>query len=99
MTVTRVDVAPWNEAPLPKGVVSRPTRLGELLPVASRTDAEIAAELQRVDQMESRLAAYKAELVTGLAVRRPDSLDRQIGEPGAASPGWVPGPGREPVEG
>jgi hypothetical protein len=69
------------------------------MPVAARTDAEIAVELQRVDQVEGRLAAYRAELVAELAARRPDSQDRQIGEPGAASPDWVPGSGREPAIG
>lgn len=69
------------------------------MPVASRTDAEIARELQRVQQMEACLAAYTAELVTELAARRPDALDRQIGQPGAASPDWAPGPGREAAEG
>jgi hypothetical protein len=69
------------------------------MPVAARTDAEIAVELQRVQQMEARLAAYTAELVTELARRRPDTLDRQVDEPGAASPHWAPGPGRGVVVG
>ncbi|MCW2579356.1 MAG: hypothetical protein JWR82_957, partial [Blastococcus sp.] len=56
------------------------------MPVGCRTDAEIAGELQRVQQAEARLAAYTAELVTELAGRRPNAVDRQIGEPGAASP-------------
>jgi hypothetical protein len=34
-----------------------------------------------------------------LAARRPDALDRQIGEPGSAAPGWLPGPGREAAAG
>ncbi|WP_170182281.1 HNH endonuclease signature motif containing protein [Blastococcus colisei] len=99
VTVTSLDVAPWPEEVLPPGVVARPTRLGEMLPVASRTDAEIAAELQRIQQMEARLAAYTVELVTEMSARRPDTLDRQIGEPGAASPDWAPGPGLEPAPG
>src|SRR3954469_8029222 len=98
VTVTSLNVEPWP-AVLPAGVVQRPTRLGEMMPVASRTDAEIALELQRVQQMEARLAAYTAELVAELAARRPDSLDRQIGEPGAAAPGWLPGAGREAATG
>ncbi len=56
-------------------------------------------ELQRVQQMEARLAAYSAELVAELAARRPDTYDVQPGETGAASPQWLPGPGREPAEG
>ncbi len=87
VTVTSLDVGAWPAAFLPPGVVARPTRLGEMLPVGARTDAEIAAELRRIPQLEARLAAYRAELVTELADRRPDSLDRQTGEPGAASPG------------
>ncbi|SOD93125.1 HNH endonuclease signature motif containing protein [Blastococcus haudaquaticus] len=99
VTVNTLDESPWPPSVLPPGVVERPTRLGELLPVAARTDAEIAVELQRIDQVEARLAAYRAELVAELAGRRPDSRDRQIGEPGAASPGWLPGPGREAAPG
>ena len=91
-----VDIEPW---PAPPGVTVRPTRLGELMPVATRTDAEIGVELQRIEQMDACLAAYKVELVSELARRRPDSDDRQIGEPGAASPDWLPGPGREPAAG
>jgi hypothetical protein len=49
--------------------------------------------------MEARLAAYNAELVAELAARRPDALDRQIGEVGAASPDWLPGAGREAATG
>jgi len=73
--------------------------LSDLLPVSARTDEEIVAELARVTRVDSALAADKAELVTGLAAHRPDSADREIGEPGAAADGWVPGPGREPVAG
>jgi hypothetical protein len=87
-----------EEAP-PSGVVARPMRLGELMPVAARTDAEIADELQRVDELEGRLAAYRAELVTELAGRRPDTFDLPAGTPGAASPDWQPGPGREAAAG
>jgi hypothetical protein len=99
VTVTSLDIEPWPVERVPAGVTVRPTRLGEMMPVATRTDAEIAIELQRVQQMEARLAAYTAELVAELAARRPDTLDRQIGEPGAASPGWLPGSGREAPDG
>lgn len=99
VSVAPVDRAPWPEGTLPPGVTVRPSRLGEVLPVAARADAEIAAELQRVTRVESALAAYKAELVTGLAARRPDAADRQQGEPGAPAEGWLPGPGPEPVTG
>ena len=96
VTVDVLAVAPWPDA-LPDGVTARPTRLGEMMPVAARTDAEIAGELQRIQQVEARLAAYTAELVAELASRRPGTLDREEGEPGAASPDWLPGPGNEPV--
>ncbi|SDF82391.1 protein of unknown function [Blastococcus aurantiacus] len=99
VSVTPLTTVPWPEQPLPVGVTARPGRLSDLLPVAARTDGEIAAELQRLVQVESALAAYKAELVAGLAGRRPDSADRVLGEPGAASEGWSPGPGREPTAG
>jgi hypothetical protein len=89
--------APWPEQPLPAGVTARPSRLSDLLPVAARTDGEIAAELQRLVEVESALAAYEAELVNGLAARRPDSADLELGEPGAASEGWLPA--RQPVSG
>ncbi|HEY0126024.1 MAG TPA: DUF222 domain-containing protein, partial [Blastococcus sp.] len=97
VTVASLEPVLWPA--LPPGVVERPTRLGEMMPVAVRSDAELAVELQRVDQVEGRLAAYRAELVAQLAARRPDAADRQIGEPGAASPDWVPAPGREPAPG
>jgi hypothetical protein len=99
VTVTPLDVDPWPVELLPPGVTARPTRLGEMLPVAARTDPEIAVELQRIQQLEAMLAAYRVELVAELAARRPESLDRQIGEPGAAAPDWVPGPGREAATG
>jgi hypothetical protein len=98
VSVATLDVEPWP-VPLPPGVTARPSRLGEILPVAERSDGELAAELQRVVQVESQLAAYKVELIAQLAARRPDRLDRQIGEPGAASADWVPGPGRQAPEG
>jgi len=97
VSVAPLTPAPWPHQPLPEGVTARPGRLGDLLPVAARTDDEIAAELQRLVQVESALAAYKAELVNALAARRPDSADRELGEPGAASDSWLPA--REPVSG
>jgi hypothetical protein len=59
--------------------------LGEVLPVHLRSPEEKALELQRVQQLESELAAYKVELVAAFAADRPASLDRQPGEPGAAA--------------
>ena len=97
VSVAPLPTEPWPEQPLPAGVTARQGRLSDLLPAAARTDAEIAAELNRLVQVESALAAYKAELVTALAARRPDSADRELGEPGAASDGWLPA--RQPVAG
>ncbi|MGY2083344.1 hypothetical protein, partial [Blastococcus sp. SYSU DS0539] len=63
MTVDVLDVPPWPAELTPPGVSVRPTRLGEAMPVAARTDAEIALELRRIQQAESALAAYRAELI------------------------------------
>jgi hypothetical protein len=98
LTVTRLGRAAPEDV-LPPGVVARPSRLSDLLPAASRSDAEIALELGRIVEVEAALAAYKVELVAGLAARRPDSLDRQVGEPGAASPDWLPGVENPPAPG
>ncbi len=59
--------------------------LGEVLPVHLRSPEEKALELQRVQQLESELAAYKVELVAAFAADRPASADCQPGEPGAAA--------------
>ena len=59
--------------------------LAEVLPVYARTAEEKVAELQRVQQLESELAAYKLELVAAFAADRPASLDRRPGQPGAAA--------------
>jgi hypothetical protein len=68
------------EAAPPDGVPAcQPARLSELLPVAARSDAEIALELQRVVALEAMVAAYKAELVVGLAAYRPEELDLRAG--------------------
>lgn len=75
--------------PLPPGMRERPARLGELMPVARRSDAELAAELQRIARAEAQLAAWKSEVVMGLAIRRPAGADPAPGQPGAASPRWL----------
>jgi hypothetical protein len=79
--------------PGPQGVVERPSRLSEVLPVAVRSDAEIALELGRVVAVEAALTAYKAELVMGLAGHRPDALDPAPGQPGAGGNADGPIPG------
>jgi hypothetical protein len=73
------------DGPLPPGVVARPMRLDEMLPAESMTDAELAREIQRATQVESAIAAYKAERIVQLAARRPSSMDRSRNEPGAAA--------------
>ena len=78
-----------DEAILPADVVQRPSRLGELLPVALMTAEQKAANLELVAEAEAQLAAFKAELVVGLAADRPASDDRRSGTPGAASGEWA----------
>ena len=50
-----------------RGWCRRPSRLGDLLPVGLMTPEQKAMQLQRVEEAEAALAAYKAELVVGLA--------------------------------
>ena len=70
LAVQPVDVD-WSGAEPPAGVAAgRPARLGEVLPVAGRSSAEVARELQQVERLEAVLRAYKAELVLGLAAPR-----------------------------
>jgi hypothetical protein len=97
LTVSPLEPMPWSEAPIPPGVRSRPTRLGELMPVAARTAAECDAELERVAVVEGALAAYKAEIVARRARLSSAADDRKAGEPGAASPDWAPAPDDDPL--
>jgi hypothetical protein len=92
LTVTELGRAA-PEGALPPGVVARPSRLSEVLPAASRSDAEIAVELGRIVAVEAALAAYKSELVMGLAGHRPDALDPVPGQPGAGGNADGPIPG------
>jgi hypothetical protein len=66
-----------------------PTRLGELMPVATRDDAGLGEEIRRANVAEGRLWAYRLELIAQLAVRRRADRDRAPGQPGAAVPGWT----------
>jgi hypothetical protein len=86
VAVTVAELSPWPDEEAASGTIPptepahaggtvRPTRLGELLPAADRSDADLAAELQRVVQIEAKLSAYKAELVAAFAALRPDCLD------------------------
>ena len=89
--VTVAELSPvWahDVAPAP-GVVARPSRIGDLLPVGLMTPEQKATQLQRVAQAEAVLAAFKAELVVGLATDRPASGDRRSGQAGAASGEWA----------
>ena len=73
----------------PAEVVQRPSRLGELLPVERMTPEQKAANLQLVAEAEAQLAAFKAQLVAGLATDRPARDDRRRGQVGAASGEWA----------
>ncbi len=106
VTVNSVEPMPWDDAsgadvPLPPGVEVHPTRLGELMPVGARTQAERATELERIGVVEGQLAAYKAEIIAAMA--RDSSTgdgsagDRRSGRAGAASPDWAPDQGDEPL--
>jgi len=53
------------------------------------TAGQKATQLQRVEQAEAVLAAFKAELVVGLAADRPAGGDRRRGQTGAASGEWA----------
>ena len=87
LTVNQLGVAGWPEAELvPAGPNWHPTRLGELMPVAARSDAALAEEVRRANIADSRLWAYRVELIVQLAYRRRDDRDRPAGTPGAASP-------------
>jgi hypothetical protein len=67
VTVNSLAPKPWDDVPPPAGVEVHPTRLGELMPVGARTQAERAAELERVSFVEGQLAAYKAEIIAAMA--------------------------------
>jgi hypothetical protein len=93
LTVAEMGGRSCSDDPAPEGVVSRPSRLSEVLPVADRSDAEIALELGRIVAVEAALVAYKSALVMGLAGHRPDALDPAPGQPGAGGHADGPIPG------
>jgi hypothetical protein len=89
VTVASLHPDPWPDV-LPAGVVSsRPSRIGDLLPVALMTAEQKALQLLRVQEAKSMLAAFEAELVVGLAEERPATVDRRRGQVGAASDEWA----------
>ena len=93
LTVTDLGGPSRSVVPVREGIVGRPSRLSEVLPVAARSDAEIALELGRIVAVEAALVAYKSELVMGLAGHRPDALDPAPGQPGAGGHAEGPIPG------
>ena len=74
---------------VPADVDRHPTRLGELMPVATRHDVGLGEEVRRANIADSRLWAYRLELIAQLAVRRRNDRDRAPGQPGAKAPGWT----------
>jgi hypothetical protein len=90
LTVDRLGMGAGSGPELsPAGRRWRPMRLGELMPVDSRDDVGLGAELGRVGVADGQLWAYRLELIAELAVRRRDDRDRGPDQPGAAAPGWV----------
>src|SRR4051812_44653959 len=89
VTVAELRPAHLAEVAVPAGGVAPPSRLGELLAVELMTPGPKAAPLQGVEQVEGALAAFKTQLVVGLAMDRPASDDRQRGQVGAASGEWA----------
>jgi hypothetical protein len=87
--VTVAELRPATSADVALRPGARPARLGDLLPVALMTPEQKAAHLQLVERAESALAAFKTELVVGLAEDRPAREDRQRGQVGAASKAWA----------
>ncbi|UOY03804.1 HNH endonuclease signature motif containing protein [Blastococcus sp. PRF04-17] len=82
VTVARLHAPSAELMPAVPG--ERDTRLDELLPAESLTDAELAREIDACTRIEARLAAYKADRIAQLAARRSAARDRQPGQPGAA---------------
>ena len=66
-----------------------PTRLTELMPVSSRGEAGLGQEIRRANVADSRLWAYRVELVAQLAVHRRADRDRPADQPGAGVPAWA----------
>jgi hypothetical protein len=96
VTAAPVVLPPFPVEMPPLGVDDCPVRLGELMPVATRTPEEKAAELQRILRAESQLAAYKVEMAASFARDRIDADDPPRIR-GSGVPGVGAGPGRGPV--
>ena len=73
-----------------------PARLGELMPVGGRDDAGMAEEMRRANIADSRLWAYRVEMIVQLAdppPRRPRPPGRAAGCRVARrgpAPSWLP---------
>jgi hypothetical protein len=78
------------------GVMTAPVLV---LPRAPRTPGEKARELQRLDLAENRIAAYRVEMVVGLARDRSAADDPPPGSVGAASPEWAHDQGEDRLPG
>jgi Domain of unknown function (DUF222) len=90
LTVNQLDVPGWPGREVdPAHPDWHPTRLGELMPVAARSDSALAEEMRRANVADSKLWAYRVEMVVQLAYRRRDDRDRPAGTPGAASTSWA----------
>ena len=90
LTINQLSASPRPSADVvPAGVDRHPTRLGELMPVATRHDVGLGEEIRRANIADSRLWAYRLELIAQLGVRRRDDRDRAPGKPGAKVPGWA----------
>ena len=90
LTVDQLHVPEWAvDGPVLADPDWHPTRLGELMPVAARSDAALAEEIRRTNVLDAKLWAYRVELVLELATRRRDDRDRPVGMPGAASLSWA----------
>jgi hypothetical protein len=76
------------DAALPAG--GRPARLSEVFPPEDRSDRSLGEELARIGQLESMLAAYKADLIVELGYRRPQARDVPAGGPARpCTPRWT----------
>jgi Domain of unknown function (DUF222) len=89
LTVNQLDVPPRASKGPAAGEEWHPARLGELMPVAARCDAGLAEEMRRANIADSRLWAYRVELIVQLAARRRNDRDRPADAPGAASSSWA----------
>jgi hypothetical protein len=70
-----------------------------VLPMARRTPEEKARELRRIDSAQNMLAAYRVEIVVGLARDRSAADDPPPGSVGAASPDWAHDQGEDRLPG